>query len=344
MSISPIYQEYLELQALSKINSYSLAKIEGLLVIAEYNEKGDFFPSRSQIIRDNNMKKDRNPKTGTRWTDDFHEDGLIIKTRDPKNKYKTCRYQVTQLYEKLSPYIRNIYVTLKYAPLPISLLFSVAEPDVPPYKSFTEKETSYCSLVGSLSNSPSLSYYREPRATQTGTIKKIQIGGVMELDWISPELKGVTELLNLNKWGQIKLSAFPKQALQHAAVVFRSSKSPKKDPFHWFREVCNEWCMKNNVSPDYGLLYRLEAKYEMPENPNYVLSHRPSIIAIAPKKAEAVSLVKKMHPDWESKTFLTEEEIKRNRLEAIQKFEENGEFNIFQSKLIEGWKKQYEIS
>lgn len=276
-------------------------------------------------------------ETINRWLKELEAAGAITITRNPVNNYETCRYEPTPLLKKSWYLLRHFYVMLKYAALPISNLLSPAEPVVTQYKSFTEKETNECSLVGYVFNSPSLSYYREPRATQTGTIKKLQLGGVMEHEWLSPELKGITDLLNLNKWGQIKLSAFPKQALQHAAVVYRSSKAVKKDQFHWFREVCNEWCRNNNVSPDYGLLYRLEAKYNMPENPAYVLEKKPSMIEIPEKKPAPA---KKLFPDWQGKKFFTEEEHEKHRYDAAMKFAEKNEDNIFRIILLEGWAKQ----
>lgn len=71
--------------------------------------------------------------------------------------------------------------------------------------------------------------------------------------------------LSLTKWGQIRLSCYPDEAIVYADKVFTYSHK-LKDPFAFFVYQCQEYCKSNGLIPDWQHYGRLAFKYNMPQN------------------------------------------------------------------------------
>lgn len=96
-----------------------------------------------------------------------------------------------------------------------------------------------------------------------GVSKKEKKENVMNANPIPQAIRDIAEL-PLTKWGQIKLSAFPEQAIRYAR--FELSKVNPTDPFAWFFGVCLKFCQRNGIAPDWEKMVTLSRTYKMPDN------------------------------------------------------------------------------
>ena len=78
---------------------------------------------------------------------------------------------------------------------------------------------------------------------------------------VSEAIRGL-KTLNLTRAGQIKLSAFPDEAILDAANAFKYAKKVK-DPFGWFFKLCLEYCKRNEIDPDWSFMHALVDKYKI---------------------------------------------------------------------------------
>lgn len=232
---------------------------------------------------------------------ELHESGIITKIRSKVNDYDTCRYELTDLAFKEKD--RILYWHRYFKGLAFSAGLLMSSPQVEPrdcvlycLKDITYTKTTDCSsgnlflkLYSTLPKAVSTEAYppirqaptenRENRDQKRPTTKKES--SMEQPAWVTPTLNAATKALNLSKWGQIRLSAYPDLAILHALNVFKSSKSAKQDLFKWFASVCNEWCKKNNAAPEWGKMHRLAVDNDMPDDPNLVLEGKPLVIPAA---------------------------------------------------------------
>lgn len=71
-------------------------------------------------------------------------------------------------------------------------------------------------------------------------------------------------MLNLSKWGQLKLMAFPDEAIQYAYKALASANP--RDPFKWFISLCLTYCKQNSIAPDWNTMLNLCREHGMPDN------------------------------------------------------------------------------
>jgi hypothetical protein len=68
--------------------------------------------------------------------------------------------------------------------------------------------------------------------------------------------------LSLSKWGQIRLSCYPDEAIKNADESFRFAYN-LKNPFGFFVQLCQEYCKNNGIIPDWNHYSRLAMRFEM---------------------------------------------------------------------------------
>lgn len=87
-------------------------------------------------------------------------------------------------------------------------------------------------------------------------------------------LLDLSKKLKLTRWGQIRLSAFPEHILKEVMEEYEFSlKHQRKSiemPFHWVYKKCLLECTRNNITPDWALMYELEKSNGMPANPKFI--------------------------------------------------------------------------
>lgn len=237
----------------------------------------------------------------------LHKDGLIEKIRSKINKFAVCRYKVTELALEQKPRILSWYKFFKGLAFAAGISFTPISVGPRVGVLYCLKDITYTKTVAEQPENLFLKVYsiyseatkrreyppahhwptesRESRRKERPPTKK---ESTMEQPaWITPTLNAATKALNLTKWGQIRLSAYPDQSILHALTVFKGSKSAKNDLFKWFSSVCNEWCKKNNKAPDWALMHRLATENEMPDDPMLVMPTKPLEIPKAKAKTES---------------------------------------------------------
>jgi len=93
--------------------------------------------------------------------------------------------------------------------------------------------------------------------------------GVLVKGRMSPIIISLKEL-NLTKWGQIRLSAYPDGALLYAKKNMRFVLAAK-DPFSHFVSLCADWCANAGLRPNFSLANELATRYKMPVDAHMVL-------------------------------------------------------------------------
>ena len=123
--------------------------------------------------------------------------------------------------------------------------------------------------------------------------------------------------LNLSKWGQIALTAFPNEAIDYAIKAYRFA-SPQ-DPFKWFYAVCMEYCKIHDIKPDFATVNTLKSELRQPENARMTLDKtlKRENLQISPKD---VSYSQSKEED--RRTRLTPEKYKEALEEIKQRNEE----------------------
>lgn len=106
-----------------------------------------------------------------------------------------------------------------------------------------------------------------------------------------PEYIRAIKGLKLTKWGQIKLSAFPRGAVLHLDRKITSTKA-LRDPFGYAYRICLEWCKENNIQPDFKWANRLLEQYAMPTDAPMLLATDRKLVS-APRTHSPQSAIEK---------------------------------------------------
>ncbi len=227
--------------------------------------------------------------------------GLLTKSRRKGFWNDVNRYVITKQGRQLIPALINSYKVFcgifKRPLLSFGLLLSLSPSSFPLYK---EDIYIYPPLKREL-----LTHAR---------VKRVEMSTPID----AKEMLATQDLLSLSKWGMIRLSAYPRQAIEHAYLAFRNSKSKKDDPFRWFCSLCDEWCRKQNAEPNLPFMRRLAVEHSMPMNPEWLIP-RP-VLAIPAKNKHVAN---------ERRTAMSEEEGFIHRIHALDKLGQMSELNEF---------------
>lgn len=83
----------------------------------------------------------------------------------------------------------------------------------------------------------------------------------------SPEASYLSNIksLRLTKWGQIKLSVFPEDAISYADS-FTDHIKKAREPFKYFVTLCSNYCRDHSLEINYTLFYALQSMYGTKDN------------------------------------------------------------------------------
>lgn len=240
---------------------------------------------------------------------------IITKTRKSGYWNPVNKFEITMLGKLWLPALKNRYKVLagvfKRALLSIKLLLSLSLTDFTLLKEdYIYNQPLECKL---------LTRVRARKAKMTMPIN-------------CKELKDAQELMSLSKWGVIRLTAYPTTAIAYAISSFRSSKSKKDDPFKWFCKVAEEWCVDNNIEPDWEGARQLARSENIPKNPEWTVEREPMPIP-GVKKPWKPKVKETIAPKSEEEVFVS-------KVEALDKFKQMGELNAFAQILSTGFQKQ----
>ncbi len=255
------------------------------------------------------------PRHATTVTNRLQELGLITKTRRKGYYNDFNRYTITPQGKIWMPYLVNTYKVqtgiFKRGLLSIAMLLSLGT------SSFTllkEDIFIYTPLKREL-----LTHARARRVAMSTPID-------------SKQVLAAQDLLSLSQWGMIRLSAFPKEAIEHANFSFRSSKSKKEDPFKWFLSICDEWCRKNNVEPDLNSARKMAKEADMPSQPEWIV---PRPVLEIPKKG-------KLGNGTDRKAFSEEQKFIEtvHAVDKLKQLEKLGQLSPLQHMVMQNLMKQ----
>lgn len=111
---------------------------------------------------------------------------------------------------------------------------------------------------------------------------------IMQANPIRESIRNLT-MLNLSKWGQIKLMAYPDQSIQYAYSQLQHANP--RDPFAWFVSLCLKYCKENQLAPDWTGMLSLSRQYSMPDNAKMTLGP-----LIKPVQTVSTGIKKKWQP------------------------------------------------
>lgn len=95
-------------------------------------------------------------------------------------------------------------------------------------------------------------------------VKKRERGKMNELI-ICEALRTLTDRCKLTKWAQLKLQAFPEEALEYGVKTLQG-KSDIKSPFSFLMSVLKSYCEQKNLEINWRKFYHLAGVYNMPDD------------------------------------------------------------------------------
>lgn len=86
-----------------------------------------------------------------------------------------------------------------------------------------------------------------------------------------PELKELTKMLNLTKWGQIRMSPFAGVIINQAMRSFKNLHKTPNDPFSWIFMGCKTLSETAGISIDWDKFYALKEQHGMKDDAEMIL-------------------------------------------------------------------------
>jgi predicted transcriptional regulator len=185
----------------------------------------------------------------------FQSLGIIAK--DYRHE-QTCRYKVSS-YFFLQEVKDKLYRTFSNLAFYSCLLLTI------PNEAFND----------SIEKNVTQSYLFKFKITVNGKLLRARACGKTDINennmnnnsydgLLTPELRQLTDTLGLTKTGQIKLMAYPVEALRHALKSINLIASAMK-PFEYLCKLCNLWCSKNNKQPQWSHVQLIFQTYQINE-------------------------------------------------------------------------------
>lgn len=251
------------LQAINSIKSrYELQIVNILIRNSIKYEK--VFISQTLIAREVGVTRE----TVNRFIKDLAEKQLIIKV---KRYNTTSLYFVNRLFYKFQEKLKHLFSALKQWNI-YTLTYFLSGLKSAFLGHITSSINRYINIpVVSICNRER--YSSKSKSSQTGNRdfnKNIQKRRVMNQIEISSTLRKVTEILNLTKWGQIKLIPFQDEALEAVLQQIEFIKKARS-PFDVFFMACKSHSEQNNIPIDWNLYYQFKEFYHMPADAKFTI-------------------------------------------------------------------------
>ena len=193
-----------------------------------------------------------------------------IKHLIPALKQYLYNIWISFLFEKITPYISS-YINNSTL---LSNFRSKEDPDLQVYKKtgYSKKEEMKQEKEKNLKKKI-LSFGRKILTSKSSNMDN-------GIEFISQTLQRAKKELNLNKWGEIKLSAFSDEALSYAIFHLKSAKNVK-NPFMWVFLTSKRYSDEHKIIINWKFSRHLAEKYEMPTNPETFYEPKKTIIPVA---------------------------------------------------------------
>lgn len=207
--------------------------------------------------------------------------GFIKKTY--RGVKKTCLYVLSDVIIKHAHLLRHKFKALKYV-WNVTDLFDLWGPATK-----SSIQNNFKQMLHN-NNEYNINYYQEPVSSYGDChfsetdleIKKNNlkpeeldqilgqcVGDVMKLDIpLTKTMEEVRDTLDLNHWGEIKISPFPDEAL--SATLAQLKHANPRNTVKWFVDSCVQYCKENDLRIDWHTFYELRDRHKMPSNPSYI--------------------------------------------------------------------------
>lgn len=219
-------------------------------------------------------------KTINRNSFRLEEGGLLIVERAPRNSRITNWYSLPSFFydrrfrkiiRKYVPSIRKlaIYQNVRQLINPSSSLYNNENINIKNEEFFSQKRSK---MGEAFSLSRHLQDFNNPKPSNSEKVAQKPREYSVHPAGCSPTCPAMLSLkpLNLTKWGQITLSAYPEEAIKHASSKMTHVMA-SSSPFKYFEALCKEWCITHKTPPDFQSAQTLASQYGMPADANMQL-------------------------------------------------------------------------
>jgi hypothetical protein len=229
-------------------------------------------------------------------------DGLGLIAKKFNGVKRASNYRVSEFLLKPTP---DIIKVLIYLGIFLSTSGLMSKPVYPPYSGSNDITLIKNDIRSSYSNK--LNNYLYFNNSINGRYKKkIQITeksmSVLQekRDSIEKELSELNSL-NLTLDQKFKLIVFPQKALSYALTQFRYSSKNQygtKHSYRWFKYLCEEYCNKYDLVPDWRTYYQLQEVFitSQPKKEKEEVNVVPPRIAYSYKLPESYLAIRKENP------------------------------------------------
>ncbi len=212
------------------------------------------------------------------------KDGLISKRQcfrktDEGIKQTSCLYTISPFFS--NPFMRSrlSHIFKAFKALALASLFSVITTPISlntqKYNFYKRKSCQSEYVTPYIKGKLGVIYNNNTYSTICKSVRsmnknKAQGSGnlsqnIFGKDGISPIIKKLKDVVPFTKWAQIKLSAFPDEAIEYTVNKLKYAKSIR-EPFNWFIGMCLNYCSDNDIKPDWHRVELLAKSAHMPDN------------------------------------------------------------------------------
>ena len=180
---------------------------------------------------------------------------------------RSCRYVISSWFK--NPHIRmrlsNWITAFKWLPRTMLILFRGCDNPA-------RRKTCQCEYCLPYIIDIKFKQQQSSRSVIERLTLERKKGAPLMFNPISEPIRNIKSL-KLTKWGQIKLMAFPNKAIEYADDKMKySNLASLRDPFRFFTSLCVDYCKREEIEPNWEIVYQLETAYKPPEGAKYLFS------------------------------------------------------------------------
>jgi hypothetical protein len=215
----------------------------------------DAFPSQSTIADYVGIGREH----CNRLIQQLVRDGILAKV---KRNFTSCLYKLSSFFTL--PQMRStmslILPTLKALSFSVVTVYNLSYMEYKEKNNYTDSKRVY--FIGNKR------VYKE-------NFKKFMLEKIIAKDSsVNPISLAIRSIqakdIVLSKWGQIKLSPFPDEAIEHCSIQLGNHKN-LTNPFNCLFYLLLQYCQDRNIVPDWSWGKQLENAYQMPKTASMVL-------------------------------------------------------------------------
>lgn len=159
------------------------------------------------------------------------------------------------------------------------------------------------------------------------------------------------KVLNLTRAGQIKLSAFPDEAIVEAESAMKYAKNVK-EPYNWFYKLCFDYCRRNDIDPDWAFMHQLIEKYKISLTAPMISSKAVTVRdktsrsqkttrdSLSPVIVDSTTKEFRAITEWKGDPEIENKEVKKEEWENLQQESDPKINNLFYTTFTKNYSKR----